>query len=48
MHRLPWRIALLLACLASSITAAVRAETPEEKGLAIALEAQRRNQGWTD
>jgi hypothetical protein len=39
-------IALAVAGLVSA-TAAL-AETPEEKGLAIALEGQRRNEGWVD
>ena len=34
--------------LASILAAPVWAETPEEKGLAIAVEADKRDQGWTD
>ena len=42
------RIALLAACLANVLVVSARAETPEEKGLAIAQEAERRDQGWKD
>ncbi len=39
-------IALLFSLVA--FTGAVLAETPEEKGLAIAVEADKRDQGWSD
>ncbi len=39
---------LLLAVAAVSMTATAIAETPEEKGLAIAKEAKARNTGWGD
>ncbi|KPJ89222.1 MAG: hypothetical protein AMJ53_15945 [Gammaproteobacteria bacterium SG8_11] len=38
---------LLLACLAL-LPLSLFAETPEEKGLAIAVEADKRNSGWKD
>lgn len=41
-------LSLLLAATAVSITTAAVAETPEEKGLAIAKEAKARNTGWGD
>ncbi|MCK5642395.1 MAG: outer membrane lipoprotein-sorting protein, partial [Gammaproteobacteria bacterium] len=39
-------IILLFSLVA--FTGAVLAETPEEKGLAIAVEADKRDQGWSD
>lgn len=39
---------LLLAAAAVSMTTTAVAETPEEKGLAIAKEAKARNTGWGD
>lgn len=39
---------LLLVPLMLVLSGVVRAETPEEKGLAIAREADRRDQGWGD
>lgn len=39
---------LLLAVAAVSMTTSAVAETPEEKGLAIAKEAKARNTGWGD
>ncbi len=37
-----------LALIAVALPFAAAAETPEEKGLAIAKEAQKRNEGWVD
>jgi len=37
-----------LALIAAALPFAAAAETPEEKGLAIAKEAQKRNEGWVD
>lgn len=39
---------LLLALLSLTVSSALRAETPEEKGLAIAVEANKRDLGWVD
>lgn len=39
---------IAFAVLAAVAPLAAYAETPEEKGLAIAQEAQRRNEGWVD
>ncbi len=39
---------LLLAALLLPLSLACLAETPEEKGLAIAREADRRDSGWND
>ncbi len=40
--------ALILALLLSTLTAGVAAQTPEERGLEIAVEADRRDTGWGD
>ena len=42
------RTLLLTTLLLNLIGNAVSAETPEEKGLAIAIEADRRDSGWVD
>lgn len=42
------RIASLAVILALAAPFSALAETPEEKGLAIAREAQKRNEGWVD
>lgn len=42
------RIMIALALLATSIGFVANAETPEEKGLAVAKEAKARNTGWGD
>ena len=39
---------LAMSCLSLSIASLSLAETPEEKGLAIAVEADKRNNGFTD
>lgn len=39
---------LAAALLALALPALAHAETPEQKGLAIAVEAQKRNEGWVD
>jgi outer membrane lipoprotein-sorting protein len=39
---------LSAALLALALSALAHAETPEQKGLAIAVEAQKRNEGWVD
>jgi hypothetical protein len=36
------------AFLALALPALAHAETPEQKGLAIAVESQKRNEGWVD
>jgi outer membrane lipoprotein-sorting protein len=42
------RKALIAIIIALAVPLTAAAETPEEKGLAIAKEAQRRNEGWVD
>jgi len=42
------RIAFVTALVVLAVPLAALAETPEEKGLAIAKESQRRNEGWVD
>jgi hypothetical protein len=42
------RFMFAVALLALAAPLAAHAETPEEKGLAIAKESQRRNEGWVD
>ena len=39
---------LLSTLIVFAIPFGAAAETPEEKGLAIAKEAQKRNEGWVD
>ncbi|MBI1213472.1 MAG: outer membrane lipoprotein-sorting protein [Alphaproteobacteria bacterium] len=39
---------LILALVVAALPLAARAESPEEKGLMIAKEAQRRDEGWVD
>jgi len=39
---------IILASSLIAFTGAALAETAEEKGLAIAVEADKRDQGWTD
>ncbi len=45
---LPRITATLIAGLMAALPALSSAETPEQKGLAIALESERRDQGWGD
>lgn len=42
------RKAIIAAVIALAVPLSAAAETPEEKGLAIANEAQKRNEGWVD